>query len=46
MTKLAGSFVTANSTISVFSNNQDENTKKKLLSNLKIQKSQANTETI
>lgn len=28
MTKLAGRFVTVNSIISVFSNNQDENTKK------------------
>lgn len=28
MTKLTGSFVIVNSTISVFSNNQDENTKK------------------
>lgn len=46
MTKLIGSFVLANSIISVLSNNQDENTKKKLLSNLKMQKSQACREAI
>lgn len=45
MTKLSDSFVLANSVISVFGNTQDENTKK-LLSKLKIQKSQAGRETI